>query len=52
MFTALCVGCVVVLAIGTALRFGMLAGVLGSVGWLPEKWRNWMYDAKAHQPHR
>jgi hypothetical protein len=52
MFTALCVGCVVLIAVGTAVRFGVLAGVLGSAGWLPEKWRTWMFDAKAHEARR
>jgi hypothetical protein len=52
MFTALFVGCVILFAAGTAVRFGVLAGVLGSAGWLPAKWRTWMFDAKARQPHR
>ena len=52
MLTTLCVACVIGFAVGTAVRFGMLAGVLGSAGFLPEKWRNWIFDAKAHQPHR
>ncbi len=52
MLTALCVGCVVLFAVGTAARFGVLAGILGSAGWLPEKWRDWMYGAKAQQPPR
>jgi len=52
MFTALCVGCVVLFAVGTAVRFGLFAGVLGSAGWLPEKWRTWMYDTKSREVRR
>jgi hypothetical protein len=52
MFTVSCVGCVVLFAVGTALRFGVLAGLLGSAGWLPEKWRAWMYDAKSREARR
>lgn len=44
MFTALCIGCLFVFVFGTAIRFGMLAGLLGRTSVLPENWRRWMYD--------
>jgi hypothetical protein len=47
MFTALCIGCVCVFVLGTAIRFGMLAGLLAKGSVLPENWRRWMYDAKS-----
>jgi hypothetical protein len=47
MFTVLCVGCICVFVFGTAIRFGMLAGLLGRTGVLPEEWRRWMYDTKS-----
>jgi hypothetical protein len=47
MFTALCIGCLCVFVFGTAIRFGMLAGLLGRTGVLPENWRRWMYDTKS-----
>lgn len=46
MFTALCTGCVCLFVFGTAIRFGMLAGLLARTGGLPEHWRRWMYDTK------
>jgi hypothetical protein len=48
MYTAFCVGCLAAFVIGTAIRFGMLAGLLGKTGVLPENWRRWMYDTKTH----
>jgi len=47
MFTTLCIGCLAVLVFATAMRFGMLAGLLGSSRILPENWRRWMYDTKS-----
>jgi hypothetical protein len=47
MFTALCTGCICVFILGTAFRFGMLAGFLGRAKVLPENWRRWMYDVKS-----
>jgi hypothetical protein len=52
MFTVLCVGCLAVFVFGTAMRFGMLAGLLGRAGILPETWRRWMYDMKSPTPKR
>ena len=52
MFTALCIGCLCVFIFGTAIRLGMLAGLLGRVGLLPESWRRWMYDASSSDSHR
>jgi len=52
MFTALGVGCVCFFAFGTAIRFGMLAGLLGRTGVLPENWRRWMYDTKSLNPRQ
>jgi hypothetical protein len=49
MVTALCIGCVCLFVFGTAIRFGMLAGLLGRTGVLPEYWRWWMYDTKGPQ---
>jgi hypothetical protein len=46
MFTALCIGCVCVFVLGTAFRFGMLAGLLAKSGVLPDDWRRWVYNAK------
>jgi hypothetical protein len=46
MFTALCIGCLAVFVFGTVMRFGMLAGLLGRSGVLPENWRRWMYDTR------
>jgi hypothetical protein len=50
MFTALRIGCFCVFVFGTAVRFGMLAGLLGRTGVLPESWRRWMYDTKGPNP--
>jgi hypothetical protein len=47
MFTVLCVGCICVFVCGTAIRFGMLAGLLGKTGVLPENWGRWKYDTKS-----
>jgi hypothetical protein len=50
MFTALCLGCLTAFVFGTAMRFGMLAGLLGRSGMLPESWRRWMYDKRYASP--
>ncbi len=50
MFTALCLGCLAAFVFGTAMRFGMLAGLLGRSGMLPEGWRRWMYDTRHANP--
>jgi len=50
MFTALCIGCLCVFVFGTAIRFGMLAGLLARTGVLPENWRRWMYGTKNPNP--
>ena len=47
MSTVSCVGCICVFVFGTAIRFGILAGLLGRTGVLPEEWRRWMYDTKS-----
>jgi hypothetical protein len=47
MFSALCIGCLAVFILGTAIRFGLLAGLLARLGLLPESWRRWMFDAKS-----
>jgi hypothetical protein len=46
MFTALCIGYVCIFVFETAIRFGMLAGLLGRSGVLPENWRRWIYGAE------
>src|SRR6267378_2964237 len=50
MYTALCIGCLAAFGVGTAIRFGMLAGLLSRTGVLPENWRCWMYDMKSPNP--
>jgi len=52
MFTALCIGCACLFVFGTAIRLGMLAGLLGRTGMLPEHWRRWMFDTKAPNSKR
>jgi hypothetical protein len=50
MITALCIGCLAVFVFGTAIRFGVLAGLLGKSGVLPENWRRRMYDTWSANP--
>jgi hypothetical protein len=52
LFIALGMGCVGLFVFGTAIRFGMLTGLLGRTGVLPEKWRRWMYDTKSPNPRQ
>jgi len=47
MLTPLCSVCLCVFVLATAVRFGMLVGLLAKSGVLPENWRRWMYDAKS-----
>ncbi len=43
MFKLLWLGCAVVLIIGTAFRFTMLAQGLSEAKLLPKSWRHWLY---------
>lgn len=44
MLKLFCVGCVVALILGSALRFTLVAQALSEAKLLPKGWRHWLYD--------
>jgi hypothetical protein len=50
MYELLCLGCAVVLIIGTVFRFTMLAQGLSEAKLLPKSWRLWLYGE--HDPKK
>jgi hypothetical protein len=48
MTVAICAGCAVAIGLGTAIRFANLAKGLDRVGWLPRKWRTWLFPPQQH----
>jgi len=50
MFKLLCLGCAVILIVGTTFRFTMLAQGLSEAKLLPKSWRHWLYGE--HDPKK
>jgi hypothetical protein len=44
MLKLLCLGCIVALILGSALRFTLVAQGLAEAKLLPKSWRTWLYD--------
>jgi hypothetical protein len=48
MLKLFCMGCLVALVLGSALRFTLLAQALSEAKLLPKGWRHWLYDLNHH----